>query len=696
MNDINSSLRKWRLSKLDAGHKFEQLSGLIRADIPGCLHLPDSPNKRFVAPGTAEKLLDRSHLTGLCEDVFGSLRTSKFVDLVEAFKLQPLILALIQLPWDRKVLEDLETYYSQFAEREDLPVEARIPLSPSVAQEIFGTSRGQALLDNQFCYNPAVLKVNQDIRDLPGPVRLPIIWDIILGEGHDGKVWKARIPEGGWRKSDGTIRTGNKWIAIKVFSNEEYFNQELIIYHAIQKDVQHGSVIGYHGSLVHGTGHDRQCMIFLPLADCNLNTFLTQPGPYWGTNQRAITLLRSSADLCGGLKFLHQQLDDPNGLDISVIHGDLRPHNILVFFCAAMLLHEKKPLKITDYGFSKVKPRERGADDTSAAFKNGTFLSPEAASGKRVTINSDLWSLTAVLLEIITYIVGGPELVKKFRIFRTYKEGEVSYDRFFQGLGENARVNDQVTQWLDILRTCAMKKDAQFGAAIKHVLSTLEEKHLIVDEEERGKHQADSARKLFFEAASMLEQREPVGIHSVGREISTVDGPEIVELPIDEVEAKAEAPDPLERPSTTETTDSVFTTIMGPETAGTPETIDEMSIEHETAAERRLIKAEETTTLLEGGLKSANTKTESSPNDKPLPPTPHSDLLNEAPHLSFENLLPPANDSQTNRSSRDAGETNNSNITVSSRREKMEHSLKGSAKKFGGWLSRKLRRSTRP
>lgn len=167
LNDVNSSLRKWQLSELDAGHKFERLSELIRADIPGCLHLPDSPNKRFVAPGTAEELLDRGHLTGLCEDVFGPLKTSKSVDLVEAFKLQPLILALIQLPWDRKVLENMEAYYSEFAERKELPVEARTPLSLRVAQEIFGDGCGQTLLDNQYCYNPAVLKVNQDIGAWP-------------------------------------------------------------------------------------------------------------------------------------------------------------------------------------------------------------------------------------------------------------------------------------------------------------------------------------------------------------------------------------------------------------------------------------------------------------------------------------------------------------------------------------------------
>jgi serine/threonine protein kinase len=697
LNGINASLRRWQLSNLEPGSRFEQISELIRAEIPGCLHLPDSPNKRFVAPGRAEKLLDRSYLAGLFEDVLGVDKSSQFVDLVEVFKLHPLILALIQLPWDRKTLEDLEAYYCQFIGEKELPAEAKLPLSHRTAQKIFGPSRGQRLLDTQFCYNAAILKVNQDLQDLPGSVRLPIIWESILGEGHDGKVWKARIPEGGWQKSDRKIRTGNKWIAIKVFSNEDYFKQELFIYHAIQKDAQHGSLTSYLGSLEHGTGHDRQCMIFLPLADCNLNTFLTTPGAHWGTNQHAVTLLRCAADLCGGLKFLHHHLDDSHGNNVSVIHGDIRPHNILVFFHEDKLYYDKKPLKITDYGFSKIKSQERGSNDTSPAFKNGTFLSPEAASGKRVTIVSDLWSLGAVLLEIVTYIVGGPDLVTDFRIFRTYKEDKVSYDRFFAGLGDNAHVNVRVTLWMEMLRTRATKKDQHLGEAVKHVLDRLEKNHLLVDEEERRKCQADAARQLLFEAASMLENLESGAQRA---ESQTPLAVKFDEAAREEITPKATA-FTIDRPSTTETVNSLSTASGRPATTETAETFEELPAESEEPITSKAINVEATeianSPMQPEQSPIPSTPKIASPDDKPLPPTPPGDQITNTRFGVFEALPPPADESPPVQQTRQAADLFvPSADTPGARSHKLKNRLKGRARKFGGWIKDKLGRSSSP
>jgi alkyl hydroperoxide reductase subunit AhpC len=85
-----------------------------------------------------------------------------------------------------------------------------------------------------------------------------------------------------------------------------------------------------------------------------------------------------------------------------IVHGDLKPGNLLVTRGGAV--------KITDFGLSRRAPPPQTMDDTQVwvAAEDGkiagtpAYMSPEQSRGEPVTANSDVFSLGAVLYEMVT------------------------------------------------------------------------------------------------------------------------------------------------------------------------------------------------------------------------------------------------------------------------------------------------------
>lgn len=80
-------------------------------------------------------------------------------------------------------------------------------------------------------------------------------------------------------------------------------------------------------------------------------------------------------------------------------HHDIRPHNILV---------RRDTFVLADFGLAKMEER----DNSTSSYKGGggDYIAPECLErGARIKCAADIWSFGAVMVDIVSYIEGGPE-----------------------------------------------------------------------------------------------------------------------------------------------------------------------------------------------------------------------------------------------------------------------------------------------
>ena len=86
--------------------------------------------------------------------------------------------------------------------------------------------------------------------------------------------------------------------------------------------------------------------------------------------------------------------------DLGIVHRDLKPDNIMVITARG-----RDTVKVVDFGIAKAVGAEGGAQKvTKTGFVVGTpeYMSPEQVEGKAVDARSDVFSLGAVLYELLT------------------------------------------------------------------------------------------------------------------------------------------------------------------------------------------------------------------------------------------------------------------------------------------------------
>lgn len=91
-----------------------------------------------------------------------------------------------------------------------------------------------------------------------------------------------------------------------------------------------------------------------------------------------------------GLAYAHNR-KDPYGRPLNIVHCDVCPHNILI-------TSEGLP-KLTDFGIAKATSMVRSGFGLSGKL---LFMSPEQAKQQRIDFRSDIYSLGAVLFNMLT------------------------------------------------------------------------------------------------------------------------------------------------------------------------------------------------------------------------------------------------------------------------------------------------------
>src|SRR6187200_461116 len=129
-----------------------------------------------------------------------------------------------------------------------------------------------------------------------------------------------------------------------------------------------------------GEQDGRQFIVFEYIDGENLKALVEREGPL--PEQDAVRL---ALQIARALGFAHD-----NGL----VHRDVKPQNVL--------LNGDGQAKVTDFGIARSLDVKGGLTQTGTVMGTSDYIAPEQARGQRVDAQSDVYSLGAVLYELLT------------------------------------------------------------------------------------------------------------------------------------------------------------------------------------------------------------------------------------------------------------------------------------------------------
>ncbi len=200
-----------------------------------------------------------------------------------------------------------------------------------------------------------------------------------LGTGGMGAVYRAR-----------RVHIGDE-VAVKVLhpsyvadaQSVERFRREA----RAAAVLRHPNVVTIH-DFGEAQGTDAPAYIVMELVEgASLRELLRREGRL--APARAVALM---ADVCAGVGAAHRR---------EIVHRDLKPDNIIVLPPDAEGMRETA--KVVDFGIAKLRDTAQGPALTAAGTLIGTpyYMSPEQCRGERLDARADVYSLGALLYEML-------------------------------------------------------------------------------------------------------------------------------------------------------------------------------------------------------------------------------------------------------------------------------------------------------
>jgi serine/threonine-protein kinase len=200
-----------------------------------------------------------------------------------------------------------------------------------------------------------------------------------LGEGGMGAVYRAR-----------RVHIGDE-VAVKVLHTKyvgdptlvERFRREA----RAAAQLHHPNVVTIH-DYGEARGDDGFAYIVMELvAGVSLRELLRREGRLPAA--RAASLMR---DICAGVAAAHRR---------EIVHRDIKPDNIIVL--PPDDDHERERVKVVDFGIAKLRDMASDSTLTQAGSMVGTpfYMSPEQCRGESLDARADVYSLGALLYEML-------------------------------------------------------------------------------------------------------------------------------------------------------------------------------------------------------------------------------------------------------------------------------------------------------
>ncbi|WVZ88298.1 hypothetical protein U9M48_034834 [Paspalum notatum var. saurae] len=220
--------------------------------------------------------------------------------------------------------------------------------------------------------------------------------DNLIGEGGFGRVYKGIL-------RNGTVAV--KKLKVKLYCDiddlEKTFEKEIL---CLTKANKHKNIVRLLGYCPHMEyeltathegknvlAHEVQRLLcFEYLSNGSIDKYLSEAscGLKWRVRFQIIQGIRE------GLGYLHQHC--------RIIHMDLKPQNIL--------LDDMMVPKITDFGISRLLPENQSMTNTETKIGTRGYSAPEFLDRGIITFQTDIYSLGAIIAEILTGHRGCPDI----------------------------------------------------------------------------------------------------------------------------------------------------------------------------------------------------------------------------------------------------------------------------------------------
>ncbi|KAF8244931.1 hypothetical protein K440DRAFT_604422, partial [Wilcoxina mikolae CBS 423.85] len=276
----------------------------------------------------------------------------------------------------------------------------------------------------------------------------------VLGKGAFGVVRKELVAPGHFQRS-GNSNWKEQVIAVKHISDSGSYEGESINLKKLRQCLtEHKRLMIHLGGVTIG----RNFYLFYDAADMDLQMFLTgryMPFKHESFRSQCYDAIYQASGLASGLKTLHEF--SLGGREVACYHLDLKPDNILI--------KDWHPTDspvgtwmISDFGLSTIREvgesTEVGGDEedmevnvvigplslaavvdrrlqlsraVTAKREGSTFGPPESKVSRR----SDVWSFGCILSVVLTYILGGIDLVELFDYFRSRDDDDNECNDYF-------------------------------------------------------------------------------------------------------------------------------------------------------------------------------------------------------------------------------------------------------------------------